>query len=133
MLCGLLSLVTELPAAQAIPPCGAQHLAVPRANQVVTWDELDTAREALAIPAVVAAVARGIATKASKAAAKARRSPSVADVRRAVGPSVGKYVKVVVRPVRNGVRVSAVNPYTKIVSRVSVTVEKRRTMVMYEL
>lgn len=105
---------------------GPQHLGVPRADQLVTRAELARAREALALPATVRAAARGIAARAAATARRAKRSPTLADIRREARLPVGVPVRVTVSAVRNGVRVRAINPFTGAKSTVDVTLVKKR-------
>ncbi|MFN8079310.1 MAG: hypothetical protein U0Q19_07080 [Kineosporiaceae bacterium] len=105
---------------------GPQHLVVPRADQLVTRAELARAREALALPTTVRAAARSIAAHAAAAARRAKRSPTVVDIRREARLPVGIPVRVTVLTVRNGVRVRATNPFTTTVSRVNVILVNQR-------
>lgn len=108
---------------------GRQGLSVPQGKQLVTPLELETAKEALALPMTVKSAAQGIAIRAKKAAQTARRAPTVADVRRAIRRPVGVRIRVSVVSIRGSVRVTAKNPYTGKVSVATVTVVKRRVVI----
>ena len=78
------------------------------------------------MPATVRAAARGIAARAAATARRAKRSPTLADIRREARLPVGVPVRVTVSAVRNGVRVRAINPFTGAKSTVDVTLVKKR-------